>query len=115
MVDLSFLEKFTKGDTRKMKRYISIYLSIAATTLAQMQQHAQEQDWEALRIKAHSLKPQADYIGVPQLKAVLVEIEENILERKFANLPMLCDKASALYDETVPVLVEFTESSSDVK
>ncbi len=115
MVDLSFLEKFTKGDTRKMKRYITIYLSIASTTLVEMEQHAREHDYDALRIKAHSLKPQADYIGVPQLKTVLMEIEQNIHDRKFERIPTLCEKASTLYDETVPILSAFTESVSEGK
>ena len=33
MVDLTFLEKFTKGDKNKMKRYINMYLSVAPNTL----------------------------------------------------------------------------------
>ena len=115
MVDLSFLEKFTKGDTRKMKRYIGIFLSIASETLSEMREHALEQDWDPLRIKAHSLKPQADYIGVPQLKAVLMEIEQSILDTNFDKIPKLCEKASALYDETVPFLTAFTESVSEGK
>ena len=48
MVDLSFLERFTKGDTHKMIRYIRIYLDIAPDAFEQMGQHVVDQDWEHL-------------------------------------------------------------------
>lgn len=111
MVDLSFLERFTKGDTRKMKRYINIYLAIAPGTFEQMEQHVIDQDWEQLRIKAHSLKPQADYMGIPKLKAVLVEIEQSIYEAKFERLFALFEKASAIHTESLPFLKAFTDAA----
>lgn len=110
MVDLSFLEKFTKGDTRKMKRYIHIYLDVAPVTFEQMQQHVIDRDWEQLRIKAHSLKPQADYMGIPQLKAVLVEIEQSVQEATFEKLLPLFEKASAIHMASVPFLKAFTDA-----
>ena len=39
MVDLSYLESFTKGNSVKMKRYINIYLSIAPQTFQDMERH----------------------------------------------------------------------------
>ncbi len=92
MIDLSFLEQFTKGDKKKMKRYINIYLSIAPKTFQVMKKNLQEEDWDQLRINAHSLKPQADYMGIPSLKAALVNIEsqskggnKTILQKLFQN------------------------------
>ena len=115
MVDLSFLEKFTKGDTRKMKRYINIYLGIAPGTFEQMEQHVIDQDWEQLRIKVHSLKPQADYMGIPKLKAVLEEIEQSVQKAKFERLFALFEKASAIHIESVPLLKVFTDSAESEK
>lgn len=110
MIDLSYLEKFTKGDTKKMKRYIDIYLNIAPETFQKMEQDINNKDWEQLRIKAHSLKPQADYMGIQGLKAVLVDIEKNVLEEKFEKIHELYEKASAIHFESTPLLKSFIDS-----
>lgn len=86
MVDLSFLEKFTKGDSKKMKRYISLYLAVAPKTFEEMQRNLENEDWEQLRINAHSLKPQSDFMGISALKNVLVKIEEAVKEEKFDDI-----------------------------
>ena len=61
MVDLTFLRKFSKDDSQKMKRYISLYLDVAPNTFAEMKRNLDNQDWDQLRINALSLKPQTDY------------------------------------------------------
>lgn len=76
MVDLTFLKKFTKDDPIKMKRYISLYLDVSPKTFAEMQRNLHNEDWEQLRINAHSLKPQADFMGISSLKEALIIIEE---------------------------------------
>lgn len=110
MVDLSFLETFAKGNKKKMKRYISIYLQIAPATFKDMEQHVADRDWEQLRIKAHSLKPQADYMGIPSLKGVLVNIEQSVHEGKFARLPALYEEAVAIHAQSLPELEAFIGS-----
>ncbi len=81
MVDLSFLEKFTKGDINKMKRYIKLYLDVAPQTFVQMQQNIDDNDWEQLRIHAHSLKPQVEFMGITTLKNALIKIEFAVKEQ----------------------------------
>ena len=76
MVDLTFLRKFTKDDPIKMKRYISLYLDVAPKTFEEMQRNLQDGDWEQLRINAHSLKPQAEFMGIKSLKEELIKKEE---------------------------------------
>ena len=78
MVDLTFLKKFTKEDPKKMKRYISLYLDAAPKTFEEMQRNLKIKDWEQLYINAHSLKPQADFMGISILKEKLIEIEEAV-------------------------------------
>jgi HPt (histidine-containing phosphotransfer) domain-containing protein len=78
MVDLTFLKQFTKDDPKKMKRYISLYLDVAPKTFEQMHQNLQNGDWEQLRINAHSLKPQAEFMGINSLKEELNKIEEAV-------------------------------------
>ncbi len=78
MVDLTFLKKFTKDDPKKMKRYISLYLDVAPKTFEEMKSNLKNEDWEQLRINAHSLKPQADFMGIDSLKEELIKIEEAV-------------------------------------
>lgn len=78
MVDLTFLRKFTKDDPQKMKRYISLYLDVAPKTFEEMQRNLTNGDWEQLRINAHSLKPQTEFMGINSLKEELIKIEEAV-------------------------------------
>ena len=77
-IDLTFLKKFTKDDPTKMKRYIGLYLDVAPKTFDEMKRNVANDDWEQLRINAHSLKPQADFMGINNLKEELVKIEEAV-------------------------------------
>jgi HPt (histidine-containing phosphotransfer) domain-containing protein len=107
MADLSFLKAFTKGDPKKMQRYIKLYLQVAPDTFAKMQQSVRDQDWEQLRIYAHSLKPQVEYMGVLELKAVLVTIENNVKSKKYDTLPGLFEEAQRLYRASETALKAF--------
>ncbi len=78
MVELSFLRRFTKDDPIKMKRYISLYLDVAPKTFKEMQENLKNGDWDQIRINAHSLKPQADFMGIKSLKEELIKIEEAV-------------------------------------
>ena len=110
MVDLSFLEKFTNGDIAKMKRYIKIYLDIAPQILDQMSLHVSEEDWEQLRIKAHSLKPQADFMGLADLKSTLVDIEDSVSAKKYGLLKELNQLAENIFAETEGSLKDYISS-----
>lgn len=106
MVDLTFLEKFTKGDQTKMKRYIGMYLAIAPDTFIKMRQNIADADWDQLRINAHSLKPQADYMGISGLKEVLVEIENGAASGDLGLLSGLFEKAFELHLASEAILKE---------
>lgn len=89
MVDLTFLKQFTKGDSQKMKRYVSLYLDMLPKTFAEMKSNLKNADWEQLRINAHSLKPQADFMGINSLKEHLIKIEEAVQIKNFDVLENL--------------------------
>ncbi len=104
MVDLSFLEKFTKNNPVKMKRYISMYLDATPKIFDDMKQYLKNEDWEQLSISAHSLKPQAELIGIYSLKEVLVEIENNVKSNQVDNLESLFEKAYHYHLESEAIL-----------
>lgn len=100
MVDLTFLKKFTRDDPQKMKRYILLYLDVAPKTFEEMQRNLAHQDWEQLRINAHSLKPQADFMGIAELKEALIKIEEAVNQNKLGRIEDLFHTAHSLSVES---------------
>ena len=99
MVDLTFLRKFTKDDPVKMKRYISLYLDVAPKTFSEMDRYLKDKDWEQLRIHAHSLKPQADFMGIQNLKEHFIKIEEAVQSNQLDGIEELFDTALILSRE----------------
>jgi HPt (histidine-containing phosphotransfer) domain-containing protein len=96
MVDLTFLRKCTKDDPIKMKRYISLYLDVAPKTFQEMERNLQQGDWEQLRINAHSLKPQAEFMGILSLKEELVRIEEAVKENHLDGIEAIFRTANTI-------------------
>ncbi|WP_310377742.1 Hpt domain-containing protein [Flavobacterium sp.] len=109
MVDLTFLKKFTKDDTVKMKRYISLYLDVAPKTFAEMQRNFDNKDWDQLRINAHSLKPQADFMGISNLKEELNKIEEAVKMNNLKDIEKLFNSAFLLSSNSENTLKEILE------
>lgn len=100
MIDLTFLEKLSRGDIPKIKRYISIYLSTAPGIFERMRQSVAEENWSDLALNAHSIKPQTDYIGIESLKQVLMEIEYAVIKNNYKPLPDLYQKAFSIHEES---------------
>ena len=106
MVDLTFLKKFTKGDSQKMKRYITLYLNVAPKTFDEMQNNLKNSDWEQLRINAHSLKPQAEFMGILSLKEELIRIEEAVKSNDLDGIEELYRRAHTLSTQSELMLKE---------
>jgi len=106
MVDLTFLRKFTKDDPLKMKRYISLYLDVAPKTFEEMRRNLDSNDWEQLRINAHSLKPQAEFMGIISLKEQLIKIEEAVKAESVDELESLYQTALSLSSASANELIE---------
>ena len=106
MVDLTFLRKFTKDDPLKMKRYISLYLDVAPKTFEEMRRNLDSNDWEQLRINAHSLKPQAEFMGIISLKEQLIKIEEAVKAESIDELESLYQTALSLSSASANELTE---------
>jgi HPt (histidine-containing phosphotransfer) domain-containing protein len=111
MVELSFLEKFTKGDIPKMKKYISMYLNTSPETFDKMQQNIVDGSWKELAVNAHSLKPQAEFMGIVGLKEVLIEIENKLREDQTQEMDSLFDRAKSMHTESMKFLQEFIDTN----
>jgi HPt (histidine-containing phosphotransfer) domain-containing protein len=109
MIDLSYLKKFTKDNPEKMKRYVSLYLDVAPKTFKEMKRNLKNEDWEQLRINAHSLKPQAEFMGIDSLKEELIRIEEAVRTKKFDTLGKLFDTSLTIARSSEIILKEMLE------
>ncbi len=109
MVDLTFLKKFTKDDPIKMRRYISLYLEVAPKTFEEMQRNLVNKDWEQLRINAHSLKPQADFMGIASLKDELIKIEEAVKDNKLEIVENLMMNSRSISTDSEKILSDMMD------
>jgi len=96
--DLSFLKKFTKDNPNKMEQYIHTYLRTSERIFAEFEQAGEQGNWNDLYIKAHSVKPQVQYMGITSLQEVLLEIEHIVkLNPEPDKLRILVSDALQLY------------------
>ena len=109
MVDLTFLRNFTKDNPIKMKRYITLYLDVAPKTFEEMQRNLENRDWEQLRINAHSLKPQAEFIGILSLKEELIKIEEAVKLNALDDIAELFNSSRTLSTTSEKLLKEMLD------
>ena len=106
--DLEFLKNFTKGDVEKMRRYINMYLNTTPQVIQEIEQFFEENNLENVRLKAHSIKPQVQYMGVAELSAVLLEIESKIINNEGINvMPALISSAKSINDKATIELKQF--------
>lgn len=100
LLDLAYLTSFTKDDPIRLRKYLDMYLKSAPVVINEFQQLLAEKDYDTLMLKAHSIKPQAQYLGIEQLKEVLIAIEYIIKdEGDFTKLQNLVDQANQISDE----------------
>ena len=107
-INLDFLSEFTKSDRAKMHRYVEMYLRTAPKVIAELQSHLDSNNLESLKLKAHSIKPQVQYMGISALKDVLAEIESAINNKhETSELQLLVDRANEIGSKAVEELNEY--------
>jgi HPt (histidine-containing phosphotransfer) domain-containing protein len=74
--DLTYLERFCKGDRSRMEKYVRMYLQGATGLFAKLTDALAADDGEALAVSAHSLRPQVNYMGAQALFELLTSIEQ---------------------------------------
>jgi signal transduction histidine kinase/AmiR/NasT family two-component response regulator/HPt (histidine-containing phosphotransfer) domain-containing protein len=100
VTDLSFLDQFTGGNQEKKKKYINMFLDNAPKLLEKIKNAAKDKDFEALRVAAHSMKPQMSYMGIQEETSNIFLIEQSAgqmahreqLDDLITHLDLLCQK-----------------------
>ena len=106
MIDLSFLEKITGGDTLKIKKYISMYLSTAPEIYERMNKNVDQENWSDLALNVHFIKPQTGFMGIKSLKHLLIEIEQSINDGQYGLTKNLYQKAFEIHEESQFLLLK---------
>lgn len=113
-INLTFLEEFAKGDSKRMKRYINMFLQSAPGGIESMRTHYAGQDWEQLKSAAHSLKPQVGYMGIASLKEIIPRLEEYAREKKnLEQIPQLIDEVESICGNAFEELRQAVRSMAD--
>lgn len=76
LCDLGFLYKFTKDDPAKVATYIRTYLRTSERIFKELGETARSGNSDDLYVKAHTVKPQVQYMGITSLHNVILKIEE---------------------------------------
>jgi CheY-like chemotaxis protein len=85
--DLSMVRSVSGGDEVFVKKMIDIFLATIPQSLADLQQHAAAEDWEALGKSAHKLKSTIDSMGINALKQDIRALEG--FGRKRENIALI--------------------------
>jgi signal transduction histidine kinase/DNA-binding response OmpR family regulator len=101
VTDMHFLHQFTNGDQAKQNKYIGMFLENAPKLIQQLKDGLAAQDYERIKIAAHSLKPQLSYMGVTEDLSHVFMLEQSAGESAhykpipdlMQNLERVCEKA----------------------
>jgi signal transduction histidine kinase/DNA-binding response OmpR family regulator len=72
-----FLEQFTAGNKEKQQKYIGMFLENAPKLLNSLDRALAAKDYQAVKITAHSLKPQLSYMGIKEEVSNIFLIEQS--------------------------------------
>lgn len=93
-----------------MERYIQTYLRTSVRIFGELEQAGRQADWEEAYIKAHTVKPQVQYMGIKSLLALILEIEDRAKNNPGAEgLDELVEKALDLYERSAAELLQYLQ------
>ncbi|MBL7772788.1 MAG: tetratricopeptide repeat protein [Chitinophagaceae bacterium] len=101
LTNLRFLSSFAGNNKDKEKKYVQIFLQNSPNLLAQIENGIRDADYGAIKIAAHSLKTQLNYMGVKEEISRVYELEKKAgdnyaisdLSELVTNLKLVCAKA----------------------
>jgi len=109
-IDLSFLTKIYKDDTKKIQKIIKMYISSVPDDLQEMKEGVENKNWKLLKGKAHTLKPKMSYLGLQKLHEHTKQIEKWSAEKiKLKNINRLIDEMVLEWKKAEKELYEFLD------
>lgn len=91
-IDLTALKKLMDlvgGEPEDLEEFIEDFSEIAPGLVADMNSGLNAQDWDKVRISAHTLKSNAKDLGAPALSKLCETLEHDCRNQTYANAPEL--------------------------
>ena len=88
-----------------------MYLDMAPETFERMRMNLDDKSWQELAVNAHSLKPQAEFMGISTLKELLIEIENKVKSDQLEGMEILFTEAKSIHDESEVFLQKFMDNN----
>lgn len=82
------------GDPEDLAEFIEDFLEIAPTLVTQMQEGFAAEDWDKVRIAAHTLKSNAKDLGAPALSELCKTLEDQCKANSASDSGLLIDEIS---------------------
>jgi len=100
LVDMEKLRENSGGDEQFLCELVSMGVERIDTTLTEMSDTVEKQDWDGLSRTIHKLRPILSYAGVNVFNSELIELEKNAREKSgLGELPARIGKmAENLHD-----------------
>ena len=97
VTDMTFLKQFAGGNKDKMQKYIGMFLENAPKLLANIDNALLTNDYQTIKINAHSLKPQLGYMGVKEEHSKVLLLEQTSgVSGQHASLPSLIENLNKI-------------------
>lgn len=75
ILDLSYLETISGGDKAFINEMLNMFLSSTFPEFENLQQYARQKAWAEVGSTAHKMKAPIQMLGVPEVSALILEIE----------------------------------------
>lgn len=107
VIDLHFLQSFTSNNIDKQRKYIQLFLENAPKLVQQLQEGLAQNDFSQVKIAAHSLKTQLNYMGVKEELSKAQQLERMATSKE--ALPVLKELVDHLVGITEKAFAELRE------
>jgi HPt (histidine-containing phosphotransfer) domain-containing protein len=93
-IDLSYLESISGGDKAFIDDMLKMFLSNTFPEIEQLKTQAEAGQWELMGGTAHKMKAPMQMLGVPDISALVLELEQ--IGKSKANTEGIMDKIETL-------------------
>jgi signal transduction histidine kinase/CheY-like chemotaxis protein/HPt (histidine-containing phosphotransfer) domain-containing protein len=107
VTDMHFLNQFAGGNTEKLNKYIGMFLQNAPNLLNNLDLGLKNKDFTAIKVAAHSLKPQLSYMGVKEEISHIFLLEQTAGEAHYERIPALINNVKAVCAKAFAELNDF--------
>lgn len=112
-IQFDVLLEYAEGDMVRLQRFIELFLTKTPQRIELLESALLSNDYDQIRITAHSMKPQLRSTGALQALAIAETLEQNCIEKTNLNeLPDLVDKLKLLYEKSVNELRAYLQGKT---